>query len=74
MPHVVKITVDDDGEKTGRKTWCYVTEVAAGDCTLCGGEYFGEGDSSAKYVEKHNGKITCPDCIDIIKKIKAIRL
>lgn len=73
MPYVVKITVDDDGCETGRKEWCYVWETSGSHCTLCTLEVFGEGESGAEYEVKY-GKITCPDCIAIIKEFKSIRL
>lgn len=77
MSHkVVKILSGDDYEERESPVWCYVTTVNGDSATLCHGEVFGFGVSACKYevdiVEA--GGITCPDCLEIIKKIKAIDL
>lgn len=72
---VVKITEDEYGEKRVNAKWCYVTNIDARR-TMCGGEAFGFGESSAKYKTKQlkKGSITCPRCISLIKEIKSIPL
>lgn len=73
MPHVVKITHDDDGTKIDSPKWCYVIYTAGSEMSLCEGQVFGMGEGAAKYETKE-GKITCPNCISIIKEIKSIKL
>lgn len=70
---VVKLITHDNGEPTGDKTWHYIHEISGGQATLCGGEYFGYGESGCDYRLKE-GKITCPDCIAIIKEFKSVKL
>lgn len=41
-----------------------------GDYTLCGEDHAGDDDREISYVE---GKITCPNCIRIIKYCKSIK-
>lgn len=73
---VVKILSNDDGQEINKEdqVWHFVNDHGSGQNTLCGGEYFGMGESAVKYKYKERGKITCPECIHMIKKIKAIRL
>lgn len=71
-PPVVKIIVDDDRVRVKNPKWHYVTSYDA-DRTLCCGEAFGLGESRCVYQRKR-GKITCPDCIRIIKELKAVKL
>lgn len=73
MPFVVKIKVDDRGERRKFAKWCYVHEVAGGNTAFCTGEYFGIGESGCIYETKV-GKITCPKCLSIIKTIKKVKL
>jgi len=72
----VKITQDNYGEKRKDAKWHLGIEMAATDRTLCEGEAYGDGDSSAVYTvgELKKGKITCPSCISLIKKFKQITL
>lgn len=71
---VVKLFTDDDGGKYHNKYWHLVDPAnPQGTALLCTGEFFGEGESGAKYETK-DGKITCPDCISILKIYKAIKL
>lgn len=70
---VVKITRDEDGEKIDHPKWCWFYNTGGSDNTLCTGQVFGYGEGSAEYKMKE-GKITCPDCIAIIREIKAIKL
>lgn len=72
--HLVKMITDDDGEKHTSNHWHLVVNNDATDRTCCTGECFGLGEGSAVYKEKFTGKITCPNCIKIIKWYKAIKL
>lgn len=72
-PVRVKIKFDDRGERVHRPKWHYVIILAASEQTLCTGEVFGYGEGDAVY-EKSRGKITCPDCIKIITKLKKVKL
>lgn len=77
MPHeVVKITIDDDGEKVDEPKWHLVVIGEDAHQTLCTGEFYGEGVSNCVYKTKtvNRGGITCPECLDIIRVIKNIKL
>lgn len=77
MAHtVVKILTSDQGEKYDKPKWHLVTEIAGGNATLCGGEYFGSGESGCDYKVKRvdKGGITCEDCLKEIRIIKALKL
>lgn len=65
---------DDDGERHTSKKWHLVTTHGDSPRTVCTGEVFGEGESSAIFKEKFTGKITCPNCIEIVKWFKEIKL
>ena len=76
MNHLVKLITNDDGEKINSPVW-HLVYITVGDrATLCTLECFGSGQSSLIYKTKSvdKGGITCPDCIEIIKKIKAVKL
>lgn len=73
MEKVVKIITDEDGHKIESPKWCYITDWSDSDRALCSGQVFGLGEGSATYKTRQ-GKITCPQCIAIIKQIKAIKL
>lgn len=74
--YVVKILSYNDGEKAKGRGWCLCVSAAATDRTLCDGVAYGYGDSSAEFLEKENSKqkVTCPDCIDMILKLKTVRI
>lgn len=76
MAHkLVKIITNEDGEKVDNPTWHVVNDFGDSPRTLCGGEAFGQGESSATYKEKTTEKgVPCRKCRDIIKSIKSIRL
>ena len=73
---VVKILTGDDYEERENPVWCLVRTICGDRATFCAGEYFGYGASSCtfevKYV-KENG-ITCPDCLEEIKRIKNLKI
>jgi len=78
MNHLVRITIDDDGEPVFiGPEWCLVDMGnPEGPATLCKGEFFGIGESNCIYTEKWliRGGITCQNCIDKIKLYKAVKL
>ena len=78
MNNLVKIKTSTDGEirEADLQFWHYVADSNGDPCTLCQGEFFGFGQSGCEYELKSVkvGGITCPDCLAIIKKIKAIKL
>lgn len=76
MNHLVKILSDDSGEKRDNPVWCLSHEITGGNATLCGGEFYGEGESGCDYKIKstEKGGITCEDCLRIIRKIKSVKL
>lgn len=63
---VVKILTDEDGTKIKNPQWCAINDWGDGDRTLCDGQVFGYGEGNATYKTKE-GKVTCPNCIGIIK-------
>ncbi|MGL4349481.1 MAG: hypothetical protein ACRCT2_02680 [Plesiomonas shigelloides] len=74
--HVVKITQSEFGESPNADCWHLVSPITSEPATLCGGEYFGVGLSDAEYKEKtvERGGVTCPECLRIIKFMKAVKL
>ncbi len=72
-PMVVKIIRNDDGDKVSSPKWHYIFDHGSGLQTLCTSEFFGYGESGAEYKQKQ-GKITCQDCIEMIKELKRVRL
>lgn len=76
MNYLVKILSDDRGEKRDSPVWCLSHQVTGGSATLCGGEYYGEGESGCEFKVKNTqkGGITCHECIRIIKEIKSVKL
>ncbi len=73
---VVKFLVNDIGEKEDNPTWHLVQPFGDAPRTVCTGEVFGAGEGSAIYETKNikEGKITCPQCLAIIKWYKSIKL
>jgi len=78
MKHLlVKILSSDDGIKRKKTVWCLDDYEAATHRTFCEGEAYGIGDSGCEFENKYHlkkGDITCPRCIDKIKKIQLIKL
>jgi len=77
MNYLVKILSDDSGEPREKdfQFWHYVVDKG-GTQTLCEGEFFGKGESGCEFETKtiYRGGITCPNCLQQIKEIKAIKL
>lgn len=77
MAHtVVKMTIDDSGEKHPSNKWHLVISASGSRVTLCTGESFGEGEGNASGVQKfvRKGNITCKKCLSFIYMIKMIEL
>jgi len=77
MSHVIlKILVDDDGEKIEKPVWHLLEVDGGGDHALCTGEFVGSGESACEYTTKEvsRGGITCPSCLAILRRHKAIKL
>ena len=79
MAHeVVKITVSDDGDHVASsdQVWCLVVTACGDAATFCTGEFFGshQGGAEAESKTVQRGGITCPDCLEKIAMIKAIKL
>lgn len=71
---VVKIKVNNDGEKQKYAKWCLIDPCNyQGNATLCTSEFFGAGESACVYESKL-GVITCPNCIEKIKRYQKIKL
>jgi len=79
MAHkIVKLLSDDDGVEYSKdeQVW-HLSIVVTGDpCTLCSGEFYGDGESACKFKEKivEYGGITCKKCLREIEEIKSIKL
>ena len=75
MGIVVKLLIDDDGSKHPSKFWHYVTNDDGSNRSLCTGECFGEGESTAKYKikEAKKGSVTCESCKAILKKYQSYK-
>jgi hypothetical protein len=75
MAHLVKVTIDDDGNKKKYAKWCLVTRHGGSSRTCCTGEAFGLGESTASYNTKDAplSKITCPECKNVINWYKSLK-
>lgn len=71
---VVKIIKSEFGE-TESSEWHLVSPITAEPSTLCGGEFFGIGQSDAEFKEKtvSRGGVTCEECLRIIQAIKEVK-
>lgn len=75
MNYLVKITHDEDGYKIDNPQWCYVFNLGDAPRALCSGQVFGFGEGSAKFrVKTVERGITCPECRNIIKHFKDVKL
>jgi hypothetical protein len=70
---VVKMITDDNSMPYTNDYWHYGQKWGDAPRILCDGHVYGFGESEAQFEEK-KGKITCPSCIAIIKRVKAIKL
>ncbi|MGI4260856.1 hypothetical protein ACR2VJ_27595, partial [Klebsiella pneumoniae] len=72
---VVKIIKSEFGESQP-SDWHLVSPITVEPATLCGGEYFGVGQSDAEFEEKtvSRGGVTCQECLRIIRAVKAVKL
>ena len=71
MPaHTVKVIIDNDGEKTYDDEWHFMDKSWDEWRTLCKGEVINDGAQ----VEQRLGRITCPQCREIIKEYKKVDL
>ena len=75
MTELVKITVSDEGNEYPDAKWCLIFSVDA-HRNFCTMEVFGGGESACVYELKSvkRGGITCPFCLELIKRIKSIKL
>lgn len=73
MPYIVKLLTTDRGEKAEFPKWHYAYNHQTGRMALCTAEYYGEGESGCEYKTKV-GKITCPNCLEIINHFKKLKL
>ena len=77
MAHeLVKILSDDDGETVVNPKWHIVFTTDGTSRTLCSGEAFGFGESSATFETKivQRGGIDCPKCMEWLRHFKSIKL
>lgn len=76
MAHqTVKLSVNEDGEPDTRGRHL-VSDFGGSPTLFCTGEVFGHGEGYAEGAVRDvkRGGITCADCLDRIREIKAIRL
>ncbi len=79
MSHkVVKILINEDGDKSDDNSWHYYSEGLSDFYVLCSMELLHDGcgvpDKNMKIKSVEKGGITCKDCLEIIKTIKSIKL
>jgi len=77
MHYIVRLEIDDDGEKIENQVWHLVSPlIADGNATFCTGEYFGFGEGRADGTMKgvNRGGITCKSCLSTIKYLKALKI
>ena len=76
MPHnLVKFITDEDGTPM-EPLWHYPIALDGSNRAICNGLVFGEGEGSATFITKivQRGGITCPQCLQIIKNYKRVKL
>lgn len=72
---LVRIIQNEDGEmQESKNDWHLVQNIGDSPRVVCTGEVFGEGEGMAVFKEKITGKITCCNCIKIVKWYKSIKL
>lgn len=73
MNYLVKILVNDDGEKEENPKWHLQDPWDV--MTFCQGELF-DAATDCEFIQKNSdrGGITCPDCLRKVREIKAVKL
>lgn len=71
MNHLVKIIVNEDGEREVNPKWHLINPFGDSIRTLCTGEAFDCGEYEFKDSERG---ITCEGCKKMIRFIKSIKL
>jgi len=73
---LVKIFGDDDGTEIDHPVWHLYETDGGGPHALCTGEFVGDGESACVFELKEvaRGGITCDDCLEILRRHKAVRL
>lgn len=76
MNNLVKIIKNEDGDFQQNPQWHLVQNDGGSNRSVCTGEVFGLGEGSAEYKFKSvaKGGISCPECIEIVKWFKTIKL
>lgn len=70
----IKMITDDSGEEYPNSFWHLLNPISdGGNNILCTNKYIGFGESSAEFIER-KGEITCPKCIDFVKRFKRIKI
>ena len=78
MNTLVRLNYDTDGTLSNDDYWHYGTQITGENAILCTGEMIDDIDDTngppceTKTVKR--GGITCPNCLEHIKDIKAIKL
>ena len=76
MNYLVKLLTTEDGDSIYDPKWCLSVEIAGASSALCSQQCYGIGNSPVHYETKaiKRGGITCPECLEKIREIKAIKL
>lgn len=74
--HTIKLDTNDDGEAYEDDFWHLVFDMGGGHTVFCSGEFFGygEGKADGTMEDIRDFPITCPTCIELIKRIQTIKL
>lgn len=72
----VKLLIDEDGDADERNTWHLSVYFSGSPTLFCTGEVYGQGEGNAEGVERTRvrGGVTCEDCLNRIREIKAVRI
>ncbi len=76
MAILVKITADNDGSKKKYAKWCLSVATNGVSESVCTGEVYGIGASNRVLYKTKEGsikKVTCPECISVIKWFKDLK-
>lgn len=73
-PEVAKLHTDFDGNEYKNSYWHYVTQICGDPAILCTGEFLAESAGGSDDTETKIGKITCPECKNMIREFKAVKL